>query len=132
MSTQTLSVPDAVMERVHAELCKAFLETPDYINKIVAELMKEPKNTGYRDNDPDRSKPLFERVLRQEIRSLIENAVIDGLRKKYQPLVEAAVAAEMDQHEALEGSLAHAFGKVLAESWRINVETKFSFERERD
>lgn len=127
--TTTVAVPEAVMERVHAELTRAFLETPDYINKVVAELLKEPGRYNSYGNDPDYQKPLFERLLRQELRSMIERSMLAALREKYQTVVDAAVAAEMDRHEGIEGSLAQAFAKAIAEDWRVKIETKFSINK---
>lgn len=96
--TTGVNIPEAVMERVHAEMTRAIMETPDYINKLVGELIKEPGQRSAYGNDPDYTKPLFERIFRRELRNMIEQSLLTALREKYQTVVDRAVADQMAQH----------------------------------
>ncbi len=130
MSGTTVSVPEAVMERVHAELVRSFMEAPDYINKVVSELMKEPTPRPHYGHDPDQGKPMFDRVLRVELRTMIERSMAAALREKYQGVINKAVDENMRHHEMVEGSLAQAFAKVLAEDWKVTINAHFAINSE--
>lgn len=131
MSDNKVAVSEAVMERVNAEIVKSILETPDYIQSIVTELLKEPQQTSSY-NDPDRGKPLFEVLMRRQIRNMVDQSVTQALRDRYKGVIDEAVTENIQSAEMLEGSLAQAFSRVINSGWKLTVDTNFKFEPEKD
>ncbi len=126
-----IKIPEAVMERIHAELAKTIMESPDYINKIVTELMTEPgRGNGY--HDPEHKLPYFERILRRELRTMIETNIRKALHEHYSPYLNQVITEQVKQLEHVEGSLAYVFAKMLEEEYKIKIDVKFQFENTRD
>ncbi len=127
MTTEGMVLPKDVVERVNAELLKAMLESPQYIEKIIKQLTTElPTNkSSYDYNAPDRNLGLFERIMRRELRTMIEKSITQQLRAKYQDVVDREATKVIDQHEKIDGSLANAFAKMISEDYKVNVHVKF-------
>ena len=132
-TTEGMILPKEVVERVNAELLKAILETPEYIEKIIKQLTSEiPRdNSSFGYSDPDRNYSFFDRILRRELRSMVEKSVIQQLRAKYQDVVDREAAKVVDAHEKLEGSLAGAFAKMISEDFKVHVNVQFEIKNER-
>lgn len=120
-------VPQAVVDRVNNELVRAILETPEYVEKIVRELLNEKsdRSTGYH-TDPDRGKSLFERVLRSTLRELVEKSMINNIRVHYADAIDEAVKTEIAGQEKLDGSLAQAFARIIKDDYKVTVNSTFT------
>lgn len=128
MTNQVL-IPQEVIERVNAELVRSILSTPDYIEQIVRQLLEEPKPavSGYY-NDPEKGMKLFDRILRRELTTMIQESLIRHFREAYGVSVDGAVKKLVDEQEKLKGTLADAFAKVLSEDYRINMNIEFKID----
>lgn len=130
MSTDKIQISEAVMERVNNELVRAILETPDYVKKLVEETLKEPGKYNSYDRE-DYNKPLFERILRAELREMVRSALVKLLREKYSAPIETAVAQAVDNQAQVEGTLANALYRLLEQDYKLSATVSLSFESER-
>lgn len=119
-------IPQAVIDRVNAELVRSILEAPDYVEKIVKELLNEAKESNsYSYNDPEKGKSLFERVLRRELRNMVETSMTKYLRETYAVPVDEAVKAVVKEQEKLDGTLSNAFARIISEDYKVNISVDF-------
>ncbi len=121
-----------VLERVNNELVKAILDTPDYVRKVLTELMNEkgPSNSLAYDH-PDRNKPLFERMLSAEMRIMLQESARKILREQYADEIEQLTRETIMQQEKVEGTLAFGFAKMLSQDYNVNVLVTFQVDTSR-